>query len=673
MPAFDLKFSGIRLLAALLLCGGLAREAAAQAPAANRWKINPDGSTTWVIDQRLPHADNIEMSGEKMSTIIRYGVDADGAFTVSRSFVWPMLRFAPNKTRNHLARNSDWNILSTIQANGAALTGEKVSAITLNGEMTVKSTVKPGLEFTRTLFPSPTQPVFLEKYLLKNTSEKPVFVEIPSYLNTFTTDSATAIYGKYTVTYRSTGGRSLTLAPGQSTAFGAVFGAAKAGESIAAVSADAEEKQRQQRVGEWWNNLVLETPDETLNRAFAFAKIRGAESIYRTKGGLMHGPGGGAYYAAIWANDQAEYIGPFFPFLGYTVGNEASLNAYLQFARFMNPEYKPLPSSIIAEGEGVWQGAKDRGDAAMIAYGAARFALASGDKKVATQVWPLVEWTLEYCRRKLTDQGVVASNSDELENRFPAGNANLNTSSLYYDALISAADLGKSLGKPGSQLQAYQTQAQQLRAAIEKHFGAKVEGFDTYRYYEGNDVLRAWICTPLTMGIYDRKQGTIAALFSPRLWTPDGLATQAGKETFWDRATLYALRGIFAAGEKEKALDYLKYYSNRRLLGEHVPYAVEAYPEGNQRHLSAESGLYCRIYTEGLFGIRPSGLKSFRTTPYLPNQWNQMALRHIHAFGGDFDLQVKREKGNLRLTAFAGKRRVYNARIKEGQTVEIKL
>ena len=30
----------------------------------------------------------------------------------------------------------------------------------------------------------------------------------------------------------------------------------------------------------------------------------------------MHGPGGEAYYAAIWANDQAEYVNPFFLFLG---------------------------------------------------------------------------------------------------------------------------------------------------------------------------------------------------------------------------------------------------------------------------------------------------------------------------------------------------------------------
>lgn len=78
----------------------------------------------------------------------------------------------------------------------------------------------------------------------------------------------------------------------------------------------------------------------------------------------------------------------------------------------------------------------------MIAYGAARYALARGDKAEARELWPLIEWCLEYCNRKLTPAGVVASNSDELENRFPAGDANLCTSTLYYDALRSAVMLG---------------------------------------------------------------------------------------------------------------------------------------------------------------------------------------------------------------------------------------
>ena len=81
-----------------------------------------------------------------------------------------------------------------------------------------------------------------------------------------------------------------------------------------------------------------------------------------------------------------------------------------------------------------------------------------------------------------------------------------------------------------------------MKKAINNYFAANVEGFDTYAYYKGNDILRAWICIPLTVGIYNRAKGTIDALFSPRLWTKNGLLTQAGSKTFWDRSTLYALR-----------------------------------------------------------------------------------------------------------------------------------
>lgn len=639
----------------------------------NRWTIGAGGALSWHIDNRLPHQDHIEMSGEKISAILRYRVNADGSFQVQRTLVWPMLRSFPNKTRANLTRMFDWDPVKTIFINDKPATGETVDAVKLNGLMTVRSIFKPGLECTRTFFPSLVYPAYVEEYRLKNISTKKISLEIPFYTTTYQTDSAKGVYGKYTIMTRSTGGGSYQLDTGKTVSFSALFLAFRQGEDFSAIQPEAERQKREERVRLWTNNLVLETPDTVLNTAFAFAKIRAAESIYRTRGGLMHSPGGEAYYAAVWANDQAEYIGPFFPFLGYAEGNEASLNAYLHFARFMNPEYKPIPSSIISEGVDVWHGAKDRGDGAMIAYGAGRFALASGDRKTAERLWPLIEWCLEFCRRKVTKNGVVASDSDELENRFPAGDANLCTSSLYYDALLSAAYLGKALGKSPELISRFRAQATAMKQAIESHFGYTIEGYRSYRYYEGNDVLRAWICMPLTVGIFDRKAGTVDALFSPRLWTADGLATRAGDKTFWDRSTLYALRGVFAAGEKEKALRYLQYYSTRRLLGEHVPYPVEAYPEGGQRHLSAESGLYCRIYTEGLFGIRAGGLRSFSIAPHLPDQWTTMALRKIHAFGSDFDIEVSRRKEKINVVVISGGKRILNKNIKEGEMVEVRL
>jgi hypothetical protein len=284
----------------------------------------------------------------------------------------------------------------------------------------------------------------------------------------------------------------------------------------------------------------------------------------------------------------------------------------------------------------------------MYAYGAARFALSMGDKSIGKELWPAIEWCIEYCRRKTTSQGVVSSDSDELEGRFPSGEANLSTTSLAYGGLRAAANLGRALGKMESAAE-YDVRADKLYESIENYFGAIVEGYETYRYYEGNDVLRSWICLPLTMGIMERKEGTIDALFSSKLWTRDGLATQNGDITYWDRSTLYGFRGVFAAGETQKALKYLMHYSNRRTLGEHVPYAVEAYPEGNQRHLSAESALYCRIFIEGLFGITPTGFNSFTCAPNLPQEWPSMALKDIKAFGNKFDISVERHNENLKI------------------------
>ena len=645
--------------------------------AQNRWSINPNGSISWEVKGHIPHYDHIEMSGLKVSTVLRYGVNADGSFELNKSMIWPMLRMIPNNTHASLMRRFAWNASDMVSVNGQSLSGEKVGKITLDGTMTVESTValprKAQITMTRVVFPSVSNPAVCEKYILRNTGKSAVNVEIPVSRSVIDTDPAIGVDGSYKLVSEIIGSTSKQLQPKEELVFYASISGYKQGETELKMDIEKELQVRKDLIAGFWNNLILETPDPVVNTMFAFAKIRGAESIYDTKGGLMHGPGGESYYAAIWANDQAEYINPFFPYLGYEVGNGSALNSFKHFARFMNPEYEKIPSSIIAEGLDVWGGAGDRGDAAMVAYGAARYALARGDKGEAEELWPLIEWCLEYCRRNLNDKGVVASDSDELEGRFPAGKANLCTSSLYYDALRSASYLGKDLQKPFSELADYERQAKDLRKNIEDYFGAKVEGFDTYQYYEGNDILRSWICIPLTVGINDRTDGTINALFSPRLWTKNGLLTQAGSETFWDRSTLYALRGVYACGATEKATEYLKFYSNQRLLGDHVPYAIEAWPEGSQRHLSAESGLYCRIITEGMFGLRPTGLKSFTFTPRLPAEWDKMSLRKIKAFDSTFDIEVIRENGKLLVAVKSGGKTLLHKTTKEGEVISIKL
>lgn len=603
-----------------------------------RWQFAPDGGIRWTVTGGASHTDHIEMSGRRLSAIITYGVDSMQRLVWHRQLVFPMLRTIPNDTHASLHGSFEDNIIESVTAEGQRLK-ESPTEFSINGYLSVVSKTNTPVQVKRCIYPSTDKAACVETYELLNTGTQPVSVHIPFVYRKSATAAAKGVYGVYTLASTTFRARDTILPAGASYSFYMVFSGRRAAEEPVYISAAYEFEKRKQLVDELENNLVLHTSNDTLDRMFAFAKVRAAESIFDTKGGLMHGPGGGSYYAAIWANDQAEYVSPFFPFLGNAEAIESARNCYRLFASYMNAAYKPIPSSIVAEGIGTWNGAGDRGDQAMIAYGAARFALAYGDVQEARQLWPLITWCLEYLRRQQTSQGVIASNSDELEGRFPTGKINLSTNVLAYGALTSAGHLAAALGEAD----VYSARADELRVAIEKYFGGTVQGFKTYRYYEGNTTLRSWICLPLVMGLNERKEETIKALLSKYLWSKNGILTESGSQTFWDRSTLYAFRGLFYAGATDTSLKYLNYYSAMRLLGEHVPYAVEAWPEGDQRHLSAESGLYCRIITEGLFGIEPTGFNAFTLMPRLPNGWDRMSLEHIRAFNRDFSISVSRD------------------------------
>jgi hypothetical protein len=292
----------------------------AQHPIKSRWSILPSGGISWVIDQQIPHSDHIEMSGEQISTVLRYGVDTVGAFTLERSFVWPLLRTVPNNTHASLMRRFGWNIVTDMLiVNGKRIVGEKVKTISLDGVMTVVSEFtyprNGKLALTRYLFPSPTKAAFCEKYVLHNTGQNPVSIEIPDAQSVTKTNREQGVDGEYLLEAIVQGSAGRFVASGDSIVFYANYQAHRNSEKTIQVDVEQELNGRRALIAQLWDHLILETPDETVNRMFAFAKIRASESIYKTKGGYMHGPGGESYYAAIWANDQSEYVNPFFPFL----------------------------------------------------------------------------------------------------------------------------------------------------------------------------------------------------------------------------------------------------------------------------------------------------------------------------------------------------------------------
>ena len=388
--------------------------------AQNLWVMQQDGSIAWNIKPGEAHTDNIEMSGKFISLIVTYGVNENAGLVLTKQLVFPMLRTVPNDTHASLIYSFGSESEPVIKINRRTAV-EEITGFSLKGVLSTTGMLNKNIRISRVLFPSTDKPVALEKYTIENTSAAKIIIEIEDFEKVSRTQRENSVYDVYEISAKTIGAGIYTLEPKGIISFSVLFQGRKLSEPPVTVDAEKELTQRKDFIDLMFSSMTFESPDSVLNRMFDFAKIRAMESIFETKGGLVHSPGGGSYYAAIWANDQAEYANPFFAYTGYQTAISAGMVSWSWFSKYINPEYKPIPSSIIAEGTDYWNGAGDRGDQAMIAYGAGRFALALGDRKAAEELWPLIQWCIEYSRRKINNEGVISSDSDELEGRFPSG------------------------------------------------------------------------------------------------------------------------------------------------------------------------------------------------------------------------------------------------------------
>src|SRR6187431_1313644 len=92
-----------------------------------RWDINQDGSISWRIKKDIPHDDHIEMSGRRISCVLRYGVAADGSFHSTRSLIWPMLRTIPNNTHASLTRRYEQDGFDLVTVNYKPIPSDSVA------------------------------------------------------------------------------------------------------------------------------------------------------------------------------------------------------------------------------------------------------------------------------------------------------------------------------------------------------------------------------------------------------------------------------------------------------------------------------------------------------------------------------------------------------------------
>lgn len=639
------------------------------------WELASSQSIVWKLNKpnSFPHEDNIEMSGKKVSAIIYYKINENKELEINREIIYPQLRTnEPDSKKYRAYRRLTYSseIEPTITMDGHDLLFKGTDSVKINGKLLFYHTPIKGILLKRTLLPSMNERLFVENWELTNTGDTEKELKIGE---TNINAEIIGFKGNYVNHVYNDAMKQIKLKPKTSYNFTLYFSAAIDNEPINGFDYKKIEEERDTFLRTIQKNLVLETSNPVLDQLFYFSKIRASESIFESKMGLVHSPGGGNYYAGIWANDQVEYSGPFFPFLGYDTGIEAAKNAYLMYMKNIPANFEPISSSFEIDGDLPCCG-RDRGDAAMIAYGASQFLLRYADKDFAYKLWPLIEWSINYCQKMINADGVVLSTTDEMEGRISTGDANLSSSSLYYGGLKNASCLAKELGYD-SLSTLYNDRSMELSKNIESYFGYEIEGLNTYRYFKGNTHLRHWICLPLVMGLNSRAEATSVALLD-KLWTSNGILVELNTESkespvFWDRATLYALRGTFKAGFFDKSLEKLDEYSNKRLLGNHVPYAVEAYPENNMKQLSAESALYCRLFIEGMLSFEQTGFNTFSFTPQLSEKLPRLSLKNLHIGDHLFSINLELIDSDVKTKVSMNGVEIIDRKVKCGEKIKV--
>lgn len=195
--------------------------------------------------------------------------------------------------------------------------------ISIKGNLKFTSRADNGTKIVRELLPAVNQSAFIEAVTVYNTSGGVQKYTVCSKNYSKKTSAFWCIGGEIitecavvfgdTFKQEKSSNREFVIAQNESFTFYCVYYAyQKVMPSPFSIKKEIEE--RKAFVDEMFTSLKLTTPFPEMDAQFSHCILRGSESIFKTKNGLMHSPGGGNYYAALWTNDQCEYANPFFRF-----------------------------------------------------------------------------------------------------------------------------------------------------------------------------------------------------------------------------------------------------------------------------------------------------------------------------------------------------------------------
>ncbi len=309
-----------------------------------------------------------------------------------------------------------------------------------------------------------------------------------------------------------------------------------------------------------------------------------------------------------------------------------------------------IPSPV-SEGASGASTPRREAEAGAYLYGGSLFALICNEDEYPKKLWPSLKRCAQICRDKWERSGICVRDSFSPEAFAAAGSVDLFSLCLTYGGFLLFSTLAEQQGEIALAFRS-RGWASDLRQVIEEHFGGNFYGFRTYRHASGGEILHPYICLPLCVGIFDRREDTLNALFSPYLWSKNGIRSRTGEpgeaegepgvcESLW---TLLAFRASFLAGRVDPPWDSLKRYLRSRLS---LVSGLEFLEDGranNQAFSPEEAALFCRLISEGLFRLKPLGRGKYSVTPNLPGQLTHLKFDGWHLAGCRICLEMERGK-----------------------------
>lgn len=261
----------------LLLFSLQAQHEGACDPDSIYWSVGSEFDIIWDVgrENRLPKAEVFEMAGQALQVQLNYKIDENRNLELKKAIHFPEM--AEKKDTAYFVNEGQ----PEITINGIEFGGTPISKISIDGNICFTYQAIQGVVIKRTLFPSPSQPLLVEYWELKNYGPQNrylTFKQQPSCGDTLTSKSGS----KFMVEVTSDARPDMSLKANEMYRFAIYYTAKTEGVAPAIKDAEFTLMERTVFLQEIGAEALLVTPEPLFNTAFELAKIKSAEKALHT-------------------------------------------------------------------------------------------------------------------------------------------------------------------------------------------------------------------------------------------------------------------------------------------------------------------------------------------------------------------------------------------------------